>query len=364
MAHPPPAQDAEHHGKAVGTTQQGALPGLSEAERVIDRLARSGQVSPAVLAGLVGSFGQAVDAIAGDAGDGLSETTRRAYRRDWIDFATWCQAQAVHPGALPIDPVLAAAYLATLAGTLGHSALRGRVAAIAHEHRRRGLVWHAGHPVIRRTLQGIARQHGKSSRPAAALTAADIRQLVDTCAGDTAGLRDRALFLVGFAAALRAADLVAIDYTHLHIEAGGVVIRSARVKDGQPDRGLNITLPRIRDGAGAVSQICPVQALERWLARAHIRRGAVFRGVTAGGRLGDRLSPDGVRHILRQRAKLAGLTVPAGERLSPHGLLAGAQPRPIDRSARLGPATGGSLTVADPIGVPDPSTTRPDRDPR
>ena len=49
----------------------------------------------------------------------------------------------------------------------------------------------------------------------------------------------------------------------------------------------------------------------------------MFRGVTAGGRLGERLSPDGVRHILLSRARLAKLTVHASERLSPHGLRAG-----------------------------------------
>ena len=49
----------------------------------------------------------------------------------------------------------------------------------------------------------------------------------------------------------------------------------------------------------------------------------MFRGVAAGGRLGERLSTDDVRHILLSRARLAKLTVHASERLSPHGLRAG-----------------------------------------
>ena len=59
------------------------------------------------------------------------------------------------------------------------------------------------HPLIRTTLRGIARRHGSAVRRSAALTTAEIRKLVATCADDLAGLRDRALLLVGFAGALR-----------------------------------------------------------------------------------------------------------------------------------------------------------------
>ena len=50
----------------------------------------------------------------------------------------------------------------------------------------------------------------------------------------------------------------------------------------------------------------------------------MFRKVDLWGNIEPhRLHPDAVRQILLRRAKLAGLTVPPGERLSPHGLRAG-----------------------------------------
>ncbi|MDQ2762560.1 MAG: site-specific integrase, partial [Pseudomonadota bacterium] len=272
---------------------------------------------------LDGPLGGAIATAGAYAGSALSEATKWAYRRDWVHFADWCRQQAVDPAALPVHPVLVAAYLASLAATLGRSALHGRLAAIAYEHRRRGLAWNAGHPVIRETLQGVVRRHGKPVRPAAALTSVEIKQLLATCRDDLTGHRDRALFLVGFAGALRRSELVALDHVHLRFEASSVTLHIPRSKRDQDGKGADVTLPRMRDGTGAVSETCPVQALERWLTRARIRRGAVFRGVTAGGRLGDRLSTDGVRHILLCRAKLAKLTVHASERLSPHGLRAG-----------------------------------------
>jgi len=296
---------------------------------VVQRLACAQIIPEALLAALHGPLGEAIAVAADYAGRSLADATKRAYRRDWFHFAEWCRQQAVDAAVLPIHPVLVAAYLASMAGTLGRSALNGRVAAIAHEHRRRSLVWNPSHPAISQTLQGIGRTHGRKVRPAAALTSVDIKQLLGSCGDDTAGLRDSALFLVGFAGALRRSELVAIDHGHLRFEAGHVTIHIPRSKSDQAGKGADVTLPRMRTEAGAVSATCPVRALEAWLARTHIRRGAVFRSVTAGGRLGDRLSADGVRHVLLSRAKLAGLTVPAGERLSPHGLRRGSSPRLI-----------------------------------
>jgi len=297
--------------------------GAAQALTVVQRLARAHSVPAELRAALSGPLSAAVATAADYAAGSLSEATKRAYARDWWHFSEWCAVQGVDPRALPIHPVVVAAYLASLAQTLGRSALNGRLAAIAHEHRRRGHPWTPGHAAIRETLRGVGRQHGKTVRPAAALTSVEIKRLLATCAEDLAGLRDRALFLVGFAGAFRRSELVAIDHAHLRFEASCVVIRVPRSKRDQEGKGADVTLPRMRDGAGAVSATCPVQALERWLARARIRRGPVFRGVTVSGKLGDRLSPDGVRHILRQRAKRAKLTVHPSERLSPHGLRAG-----------------------------------------
>ena len=292
-----------------------APPGPADVLAVVRRLAGQQVVPEALLAAIRGAGG--AEAAAEDAGRTVSDTTRQAYRRDWVHFAAWCRDHGVDPAALPIHPVLAAAYLASLAGIVGRSALNSRVSAIAHEHRRHGLDWHAAHSVIRGTLRDLDRAHGKPARAAAVLTAAEIKQLVATCGDDTAGLRDRALLLVAFTGGLRRSELVGIDHAHLRFEASGVLIRLPRANADE------VGLPRARTAEGIVGETCPVQALERWLARAHIRRGAVFRSVTAGGRLGDRLSPDGVRHILLGRGKLAGLVVPPGERLSPHGLRAG-----------------------------------------
>ncbi len=318
-----PGKETTPASAAIQVLPPAGQPVAADAAVAMRRLARAHAVPEPLLAALHGPLGEAIAKAAEYAGSALSPATRRAYARDWAHFTEWCRDQAFDPSPLPVHPVLVVAYLGSLAEEIGRSALNGRLAAIAYEHRRHGIPWNAGHPAIRETLQGIARQHGKPIRPAAALTSAEIKRLLAACRDDLAGLRDRALFLVGFAGALRRSELVAIDHHHLRFEAGGVTIHIPRSKRDQEGKGADVTLPRMRDAGGVVSATCPVQALERWLAKARIRRGAVFRSVSAGGRLGDRLGTDGVRHILLARAKVAELTVHDSERLSPHGLRAG-----------------------------------------
>ena len=105
---------------------------------------------------------------------------------------------------------------------------------------------------------------------------------------------------------------MALDREQLRFTAAGVVLETA-------EGALEIA--RSPD-----SDRCPVRALEVWLRQARIDYGAVFRRVTAAGTLEDRLSPQGVWRILRRRAGLARLRIPAGTRLSPEGLRASARP--------------------------------------
>lgn len=273
-------------------------------------------MSPEMERLLAGPLGAAVVQAAGYAGKSLSDNTRRVYAGDWRAFSAWCEAGGVP--SLPAEPLVIAAYLASLAPSLGRSGLRRRLAAIADMHRRSGHPWQPGHPAIRATLRGILASHGKPARPAAALTSVEVKTLLKACGTDLAGLRDRAVFLLGFAGALRRSELVAIDREHLRFTAEGMTVFIPRSKRDQEGEGASVGIPR---GLNPLS--CPVRAVEAWLLQARIEYGAVFRRVTAAGTLEDRLSPQGVWRILRRRAERAGLVVDEKERLSPHGLRAG-----------------------------------------
>jgi integrase len=167
--------------------------------------------------------------------------------------------------SLPAAPATVAAYLAALASTHAGATLRRRVAAIGRAHRMAGHPWAATHPAIRDTLTGIARQHGTPARRAAALGTAEIRRLVATCTDGLTGTRDRALLLLGFAAALRRSELVAVQREHLTVTPEGLRLLIPRAKSDQAGRGAELGIPR-----GARAETCPVRAREAWLA-AHAR---------------------------------------------------------------------------------------------
>ena len=132
-------------------------PATSQASAlaIVGRMAPASPASKEMLALLSGPLGQAIETAATFADGRLAASTRRAYERDWRGFAEWCRSQKVDPTALPVHPVLVAAYLASLVPALGKSGLQARLAAIAHHHHEKGHLWSARHPAI----TGYAARH-------------------------------------------------------------------------------------------------------------------------------------------------------------------------------------------------------------
>ena len=246
-----------------------------------------------------------------------TEATRRAYAADWLHFTEWCLLAGRSP--LPASPETVAAYLPSMAATHARATIRRRLQGIARAHRMKGLPFDARHPTIRDTLRGLLRRHGAPARKAAALTTAEVKRLVATCDGTAAGTRDRALLLLGFAGALRRAELAAVEREHVTFTAEGLRLLIPRAKGDAEGRGAEIGMPR-----GAKAETCPVRARERWLAVSGCRFGPVVRKVDRwGGIERHALRPEAVGTILKRRAAAAGLSATGLERLTAHGLRAG-----------------------------------------
>jgi integrase len=132
-------------------------------------------------------------------------------------------------------------------------------------------------------------------------------------------VRDRALFLLGFAGAMRRSELVGLDVDHVSWTPDGLKLLIGRSKTDTEGEGAEIAIPR-----GQANDTCPVAALKEWLALSKITIGPLFRKVNRGGVVEvARLSTDAVRQILLKRAAKAGLKGTLAEPVSPHGLRAG-----------------------------------------
>jgi integrase len=146
----------------------------------------------------------------------LAPATRRAYESDWLLFAGWCAERGV--SAIPAAPAVVAAFLAAEADRGFRPVTVGRrAAAIAAAHRAQDHPNPCDSGAVAQVLSGIRRRHGTApERRAAPLDLGPLEQvLAELDTATLAGLRDRALLLLGFAAALRRSELVALDVEHL-----------------------------------------------------------------------------------------------------------------------------------------------------
>ena len=150
--------------------------------------------------------------------------TLRAYRADWTHYAAWCAEKAFTP--VPADPATVGAYLTSLAESHAPTTIRRRLAAIGKAHRFNDLPWNPGHRDIQEPLQALLRLHGRPVEKAAALSLDMLRQLVATCDRTARGRRDRALLLIGFAAALRRSELVSLHVDARLVQRAGLVSES------------------------------------------------------------------------------------------------------------------------------------------
>jgi integrase len=237
-----------------------------------------------------------------------ASNTRRAYQSDLAHFLAW-------GGSIPAGPKIVAEYFAAHSNMLSVATLARRVIAIRRAHALGGLPDPTKSELVRLTLRGVRRLHGRPQRRVAPLRLEHLADIVSCLGSAPRDSRDRALLLVGFAGAFRRSELTAIDCKSIERREQGVVVTLPRSKTDQEGRGRTVAIVRIG------GPICPVAALDSWLAMSGIANGPLFRAVSKAGKvLGDPLSAAAVATIVKQRVAQIGLDP---GRYSGHSLRAG-----------------------------------------
>jgi integrase len=166
-------------------------------------------------------------------------------------------------------------------------------------------------------LRGIGRLHGVAQTGVDPVCVDELRAMVSALDDSTpAGLRDRALLVLGFAGAFRRSELVALEVADLAFGVEGLTVTIRRSKVDQEGEGEGVGLPY-----GSHAATCPVRTVRRWLDAAGIVEGPVFRSVDRHGNVGSQsMAGRSVALIVKRAAEGAGLD-PA--RFSGHSLRAG-----------------------------------------
>lgn len=245
-----------------------------------------------------------------------AENTLRAYRSDWTHFEEWCSRQGLAP--LPAAPATVALYITALAEA-GRtvSTIRRRLASISAVHQAAGHQSPTQDMQVKTIWAGIRRAKGTAQRQVAPVVTEHLRAIVGALQLDTlAGLRDRALLLVGFIGAFRRSELVGLNVEDLTPTAEGFVVTLRRSKTDQEGEGETKAIPY-----GANAETCPARALRAWLDAAGITSGPVFRAVNRHGQVSARrLSDRAVALIVKRSVEAVGLDA---SRFSGHSLRAG-----------------------------------------
>jgi len=252
----------------------------------------------------------------------IPANTRRAYELELACFTSWCTRHGVR--AVPVEPRVLRSYLQELAergrdeadvskgrpkGPLGYSALMRALAAICRSHQKSGHTSPWKHTVIEEMRDAFAKDLGKAPKKQKhgleAVGAALLFRICDLTGEDVRGVRDRALFLVGWAGGGRRRSEIAAaqveDFTEIE---EGIRWTIPRSKADQVGRGLVVLLKPSDD-----ERYCPVRSLRRWLDLSKIKHGPVFRGIDAatGEIMSAGLAPEGVSRRVQHYVKALGL---------------------------------------------------------
>lgn len=230
-----------------------------------------------------------------------SSATRRAYAADWAHFRSWCRDHGVAP--MPADSAVAAMYLTACAKTYALATIARRISAITRFHRQSGHPSPFASAMVQDVWQGIRRALSVKQDAKTPALIDDLRRILRPLGDSTIDVRDRALLLLGFAGAFRRSELCSLDVDDVRFVDHGLEIELRKSKTDQLGVSRLLGIP-----FGAHLETCPVRSLARWIERAGISDGPLFRAVDKGGNVAPtRLVGESVAQIVKKHAARIGL---------------------------------------------------------
>jgi integrase len=235
-----------------------------------------------------------------------------ATRANWTHFARWCVDRG--EPAIPAAPGTVAEYVRELGRTEQAAGIARRVAVIRDWHRASGVPSPTDDDRVQLAVTRAGHAQRRSSAHTIPLDQRQLETIVAASPNGLVGARDRALLLVGYAAALRPSELVSLDVSDIVVVEAGLSLDLLRGR---------IVIPYHDDPA-----LCPVLAWQDWAAAAGLTAGPAFRSVDRTGRLGlTRLGEKAITRIVQRAAERAGLDESRYSALSLRlGMLASAPP--------------------------------------
>lgn len=235
-----------------------------------------------------------------------ADNTKKSYRADWEDFEEWCQLHRFR--SMPADVQTVIRYLTDRAShswtrmvskrkgrgknlqimevpvafqPLKTSSLERRLSAISKAHQYAGHLFDRKNVFLADFLKGLKREKGTAQDQKTAILTDDIKSMTENLSG-VRGIRDKAIILLGFTAALRRSEIVNLQLSDLTDTEEGFEVLVRFSKTDQEGGGKIKTVPH------GNYQTCPVLAIKSWLdelSKAGIHDGHLFRAIDKHGHI-------------------------------------------------------------------------------
>jgi site-specific recombinase XerD len=226
--------------------------------------------------------------------------TARTYHTQWQQFQEWCGKTG--RSHLPATPETIALYLAERAHAgAAVSSIAVALAAIQFAHDRAGDTLRREDPLLRLVLDGIRREHVRPQRQAEPLTQKLLDAILGSCGATAAEQRGAALLALLFVFALRASEVVALDWIRLGEGRGWLQMGGDALEIGLcGSKGVSQAVERVV----VPTQNCQraVRAIRNWVNLARVEEGQpVLRALARGGAIrSERLHANSVSSIIKR----------------------------------------------------------------
>lgn len=256
--------------------------------------------------------------------------TAAAYGQDRAHWERYCTIAGLDPDRPSADALsVYVAWLITNPGAgvkyAAPATLRRRIhGVIASWHAQGAIVPHRVGAEAMRAISAhqrwLADHHLEAGRGQAPLLSIDgLHQLVRACPDTRAGLRDRALLLLGFGIAARRSELAGLGVGDIATNYHGGALRGVVVRVRTSKTGQGRTVPIAR---GQDPTTCPAIAWLRWSQASGISSGPALRRVDRHDHVREQgLSAAAVGEVIRRVGQRTGTVDLA--KLSGHSLRAG-----------------------------------------
>jgi integrase len=249
--------------------------------------------------------------------------TQKAWWSDWKVFLEFCQPRGLSP--LPVSSENVAAFVSHCREAGKKPAtVRRYLSTVVVAHRVAKLVNPIQDEAVSLELRRLDQQVSVRQRQAKALGWEHIKRFLETAGDSLPATRERALLCVAYDTMGRRSELIALDVDDIEVlpdGTGRALIRKS--KTDQAGEGNTAYLSRTT-----------IRYLNEWLQAVEIIEGAIFRRIIGRGtakdlpegrgRIGGRLSVDGVAQALKRVAEWIGMPTEEVANVSGHSIRVGA----------------------------------------